>query len=93
MLKTLALVLALGGALTGIVAAWRWYVASRVDFVPYEERDGDIVPVPEDDVTVWMGAIRRTLKKSGRLNTEASLWTAASVALSGISALLGALAG
>ena len=41
------------------MAAYRWFRASRVNFVPFEERGGRLVKVPTDDAKVWIEAVRR----------------------------------
>jgi hypothetical protein len=84
--------MALLAAASGAVAAREWYNASRVNFVPFEEKGGKLVPVPTTDVQIWISAVQHTLAKSGCLNKYAALWTAASVFLAGLSGLLGALA-
>jgi hypothetical protein len=90
-MKWVALCLAIFSAMTGLLAARKWYDASKVNFVSYEEVNGKIVEVPTSDVEIWIGNLRRTLKKSGLLNESAALWTAVSVALAGLSSLAGAL--
>jgi hypothetical protein len=86
-MKCLPLVLAIFAALAGVIAARKWYVASRVDVVPFDMVNGHLVELPTSDVQTWINSLRRTLKKSGHLNKSAALWTAASVALFGLSAL------
>jgi len=39
-MKSAAFILALLAAITGGIAARKWYVASRVNFLPFEERGG-----------------------------------------------------
>jgi hypothetical protein len=75
------LILALLSAAVGIVAAIQWFKASRVDYRPFEERDGQPVEVPEWDVRAWLQALKHTVNKSSRLNKSAAAWTAASVVL------------
>jgi len=84
-MKILSLVLTITSAISGLWASYKWYRASRVNFVPFEEVDGQLIPVC--DVGTWVQALRGTLQKSGRMNTEAAFWTAISVALAGLSAL------
>jgi hypothetical protein len=91
-MKCTSLILAILSAGFGLIAAYKWYRASRVNFVPFEKVDGRLVPVPMDDVHVWISNLRHTLETSGGLNKHAALWTAASVALAGLSALAVALA-
>jgi hypothetical protein len=66
-MKCAALVLASLAAITGVVAARKWYVPSRVNFVPFEEVGGRIVEVPTEDVRVWINSLRLALNRSGRL--------------------------
>lgn len=89
-MRWVALGLAGVSAVTGIFAAFFWYVASRVDFVPHYFIDGHLVPVETEDTAAWLGAVRSTLAKSGRLNRIAAAWTAASVLCAGLSSLAGA---
>ena len=91
-MKLTALICAMLSAGSGGWASYVWYLASKVNFVPYEEINGKIREVIQRDLNSWFGAVKLTLKKSGDLNKRAAIWTAISVALSGISALIGALA-
>ena|SRR5256885_13986619 len=79
-------------AVSGLIAAYKWYKASRVDIIPFEEVGGVVREVPSTDVAVWINALKLTLKKSGRLNRTAAAWTALSVLLTAISVALAALA-
>jgi hypothetical protein len=45
-------------AVSGFVAAYKWYESSRVNFMPFEEVRGRLVPVPITDVAVWLNAVR-----------------------------------
>ena len=68
----LGLILAFLSAAVGFVAAIQKFKASRVDYRPFEERDGQPVEVPEWDVRAWLQALRNhTVNKSGRLNKSA----------------------
>ncbi len=84
-MKWWSLFFAVLSLLSGGYAACRWFLASRVDFVPFEDVDGEPREVPTSDVETWIDAVRRTLKKSGGLNKEAALWTAGSLVLMGMS--------
>lgn len=88
-MKLIALILTVLSAVSGGVAAYKWYIASRVNVVPFEIDNGQVREVPIDDVHIWMSALKSTIQKSGRLNKVAALWTAGSVACAGLSALLG----
>lgn len=91
-MKLTALICAMLSAVSGGWASYVWYLSSKVNFVPFEEVNGEIREVVERDLHSWFGAVKLTLKRSGDLNKWAAIWTAVSVALSGISALIGALA-
>jgi hypothetical protein len=58
--------------------------------MPFEEVRDRLVSVPTTDVAVWLNAVRQMLEKSGSLNKTAASWTGVSVALTGLSVLLGA---
>jgi hypothetical protein len=76
-MKTASLVLAVLAALSGFWAAYRWYLASKVDFVPFvEDENGRRVPAPAHEVHLWINAVLLTLQKSGPLNKSAAIWTA-----------------
>lgn len=91
-MKNLSLLLLILAAIFGIVAAYKWYVASKVDFRPFVEINGKIVEVPTSDTQAWINAIRRSMGKSGNFNQQAALWTALSVGLAAVSGLLAAFA-
>jgi hypothetical protein len=68
------LTLALGilSAILGVIAAWRWYKAAEAaKLIPAEPAE----------------ALRRTLRRSGRLNKQAAYWTAAAVFVAGLTGL------
>lgn len=88
-MKTVALILALMSAASGFWAAYRWYRASHVHFVAFDERDNWPAPLP--DVEVRLTALSIALRTAARMNKEAALWTAASIGLAGLSAVAGAL--
>lgn len=89
----LPLAVAIAGFAAGLVAAFYWYRASRVNFVPFWEANGGVEPVdPLQSAEHWVVALMKTGRKSGKLNRIAAVWTALSVLLSAISAVLGALA-
>jgi hypothetical protein len=87
-MKGISVVLAIGSTIAGVVAAYLWWKASRVEFQPFDEA-GTLMPTSEVDH--WLHAVRLTLGKAGRLNRSAALWTAGAVALAGASSLTGAL--
>lgn len=76
----------------GLRAAQLWYRASKVQFMPLWEKNGQIEPVdPHLSQAQWIVALLQTADKSGELNRSAALWTAWSVALSAATTLLGVL--
>jgi|HubBroStandDraft_6_1064221.scaffolds.fasta_scaffold670779_2 hypothetical protein len=71
-MKWLRLALGVLSAILGLIAAWRWYKAAEaVKVIPVEQTD----------------ALRRTLRRSGRLNKQAAYWTAATVFVTGLTGL------
>ena len=91
-LKLAAIIVAIVAFIAGIRAAYLWYRASRVQIVPMWVKDGRIEPVnPGQAQAEWTVATNEAVSKSGELNRGAAKWTAAAVALSTISTLLGAL--
>jgi hypothetical protein len=89
-MKCLALILAAISAVSGLWAAYKWYRASLVDFVPHWMENGRLTPVPSTEVVHWVNALRDTFEKSSKLNKTAAIWTAFSVAFAGLSTLAGA---
>jgi hypothetical protein len=86
-MKYVALAFAVISAFAGFVAAYKWWVASRVDVRPFDDTGREI---PTSDTRIWVNAIRGTLAKSGPLNKEAAIWTAVAVAFAGLSSLASA---
>jgi len=85
----LALLLAVASSASGLCAAYKWLKASRVNFVAFEEIGSRVEELPTNNVQVWINALRRTLRESGRINAIAARWTAASVGMAALSALAG----
>jgi hypothetical protein len=81
-----ALVLALLGTITGVIAAWYWYRASRVKLAPAWETDihGDV----SGNMMSWVTGTMQAFKRSSDLNARAARWTAASVLLNALSAVI-----
>lgn len=70
------------------MAAWKWYCASKAQ--PYPNwRMEPVVPVLSN--MGWTAATLEAFEKGGQLNALAALWTAASVVLSAVSTLAGAI--
>lgn len=86
-MKVVSLSLTVLSAMTGFIAAYLWLRASRVDYRPFDEHGYQF---PDQDLQVWLGAVRRTVGASGDLNKQAAIWTSISVALSGLSSIVGA---
>jgi hypothetical protein len=70
-----ALALGILSAILGLIAAWRWYKAAEAT---------KVIPVEQTE------ALRRTLRRSGRLNKQAAYWTAATVFMAGLTELASA---
>jgi hypothetical protein len=88
MWKSTNVILAITALLRGLMAAWRWYAASKIQ--PYPK--WRIEPVEPTLVQMgWTSATLEAFEKAGQLNARAALWTAASLILSGLSALTGAV--
>jgi hypothetical protein len=85
-MKILTLALAIISAVAGFLAAYKWWVASRVEFKPFDEHGNEFSP---HETQVWLNAIRLTLAKSGGLNKQAAIWTASAVGFAGLSSLAG----
>jgi hypothetical protein len=87
------LVAAIASFIAGLVAVRYWFRASQVSFEPFEEYRGVLRPLnPLHDPEHWVGAINQTLRESGRRNRIAAIWTAVSVFLSALAAVLSAFA-
>jgi hypothetical protein len=71
-----ALALGILSAILGVIAAWRWYKASQA-----------AKAIPSDGTE----ALRRILRRSGRLIKQAAYWTASTVFAAGLTALASAL--
>lgn len=85
-MKTLATLLSVGSMLTGIVAAFFWFRASRP---PSESRWWQVITMPTElmglyDTFRW---VYRDALDSAKLNRIASLWTAVSVILAGAASM------
>lgn len=91
-MKVASIALAVLAFITGLRAAYLWYRASRVHVMPMWDNNGRIEPVdPVRSAAEWNIATQQTISKSGELNQRGAIWTAAAVALSTASTLLGSL--
>jgi hypothetical protein len=91
-METASLVLAGLALLSGIVAVARWYKASKVMVMPMEDINGELKPLSILRTPEWIYAVYQGIEKSGDLNRNAALWTAASVMLSAAGSAFGAFA-
>jgi hypothetical protein len=89
MLKWISLGSALLSVVSGLVAAYYWYLASRVEISPAWPLDihGD----REKNVMGWVAGNMIAFTKSGKLNKRAARWTALAVASSAISIFVSAV--
>lgn len=91
--KAISLSLALLSSGTGLIAARYWLKASGIEVIPLWLRLGQIEPLIRDQTQDQsINALHEAYTASSGLNATAAKWTAASVALGGLSALAGALA-
>jgi hypothetical protein len=84
-MRYVALALAGGAMITGFIAAWYWYKASVVKLAP--ETGGGFGGGFASVDGAWAGGAVDAIKESSRLNKIAAGFTAASVALSGLSSM------
>lgn len=86
-MKIASLIFAVAALGTGLMAARKWYGASKAQ--PYPNWRSEPV-VPTLAQMGWTSATLEAFEKAGQLNARAALWTAASVVLSAISGIAGA---
>lgn len=73
---------------TGLRAAYLWWRASRLPVAPvWSVEPGEV----EASMQGWIAALLSASSKSGAQNAAAAIWTGASVGLSGVATLLGAV--
>jgi hypothetical protein len=66
----------------GLLAAWFWYLASKVETLPPWSAPGRIEPViPEFSQSGWISGLLTAGQENARLNKLAAFWTAVSVAI------------
>ena len=88
--KGIAIALAIGGLISGLVAAWFWERTTRVSVDPLNGDPHAIMPVlPAIEQLAWWAAQFRADQEIGRLNTLAARWTAAAVVLGALSSVVG----
>ena len=86
-MKTLALLFAFLGLITGLIAAWYWYRSSKVAIVPKRWIEGGR-NVPS--VVEWVPEAADAWEEVSRLNKWASRLTAVTAVLGALSTFLGA---
>lgn len=85
---------------TGLIAAWYWYRSSKVDYNFMKKLTGKSPSIEEQyshynpklDIMNTAISTKASFRQAAQLNKTAALWTAASVALSVASTIIGALA-
>ncbi|HEV2595767.1 MAG TPA: hypothetical protein VGU01_11250 [Sphingomicrobium sp.] len=91
-MRLVSVILALIAFVAGMRSAWLWYGASRLQVVPMWGKDGRIEPLirtlAHDE---WILAQLETATRSSALNRKAAAWTAATVVLTTLSTLAGAV--
>ncbi|CAE6820884.1 hypothetical protein R69658_05843 [Paraburkholderia aspalathi] len=90
--KSMAIALAIGGLLSGLLAAWFWERSTRVRVEPLGGDPYAIMPVEADLSNMWWWTAQfRANQEMARLNTLAARWTAAAVVLGTLSSVIGLL--
>jgi hypothetical protein len=96
-MKAAAIALAIGALASGLWAARQWYRSSQIQPDPNWPLDptGTLPFEPVDQTLKQMGhtvAIYQAMQKSAALNASAARWTALSVVLGALAAIVGSLA-
>lgn len=87
-MKVAEIAIAILAFATGLVAAWYWYRASKITADPGWGPNGLAEPgVHSAAQDAWIVAMLQSASESARLNKIAALWTAVTVALTGISSI------
>ena len=88
--KSLAIALASGGLIAGLLAAWFWERTTRVPVDPLNGDPHAIISVlPEVAQQQWWAAQFRADQEMARLNTLAARCTAVAVVLGTLSSVVG----
>jgi hypothetical protein len=90
--KYLELVLAAVAFITGLLAAWYWYKASRIQTVPKWGYSGEGHWAQALGQHRWTEELITSTSESARLNKIAALWTAVAVMLNALAALIAFIA-
>jgi hypothetical protein len=86
-MHTLAISLGIAGFVLGLLAAWEWFRASRVNIVPVW---GDLEPKdPVASQMGWIAGVLQASAESARLNQRAAALTAVTVVVSTGASLAG----
>jgi hypothetical protein len=96
-----SLCFAVAALISGLVASWYWWKASKIDIDPgwSSGLPGDDRPSQPADMegtgslNGWVTATMQAVNLSSDLNRKAAILTAVSVVLAGLSSVAGALAG
>jgi hypothetical protein len=86
----IAVILGATSLICGLIAAWFWYQASKIQFAPnFHELPEDVT---ESDFN-WtlVKAIMTAVQQESALNRLAALWTAVAVVLGGVANFMGTL--
>lgn len=86
-MKIAEIVIALLAFTAGLLAAWYWYKASRIQTVPKWSYSGEASWAQAFGQHRWTEELIARTSESARLNKIAALWTAVTVALAGISSI------
>ena len=87
-MKIAEVIITMLALVTGLVAAWYWYRASKITADPGWGQTGLVEPGIHSAVQdAWMAATLKAASESARLNKLAAQWTAVAVALTGISSI------
>lgn len=88
-MRVLALTSACSGFAFGLIAAYYWWLASRVETMPMW---GDFEPVdPSQSQAGWIVGMMSAASESARLNQRAAVLTAVAIVLTTASGVLGLL--
>jgi hypothetical protein len=86
--RFVAIGLAIAALAAGLVAARYWYQSSVVKIDPAWQME---IRGPVDkNIMGWVSGVMIAFTTASRLNRKAALWTAASVVLGAVSAVIGA---
>lgn len=86
-MKIAEIALAMLASVAGLLAAWYWYKASRIQTVPKWNYSGDASWAQAVGQHRWTEDLIARTSESARLNKIAAQWTAVTVALAGISSI------